>query len=32
VPFIEKDELMYPHMETLRRLLAEGKLVAGLGA
>jgi histidine ammonia-lyase len=27
VPFIEKDELMYPHLETMRRLLAEGRLV-----
>lgn len=32
VPFIEKDELMYPHLETLRRLLAEGLLVEALGA
>lgn len=30
IPFIEKDEVMYPHIETMRKLLADGRLTAHL--
>lgn len=28
VPFIEKDTLMYPHIETMRRMISDGSLLA----
>jgi histidine ammonia-lyase len=27
IPFLEKDEIMYPHMEAARRMVASGRLV-----
>jgi histidine ammonia-lyase len=32
VPFVERDEVLYPHIEAARRLVADGRIVAAVEA